>query len=370
MNDVILVTGGAGFIGSNFVLRWMSHEKSDIINLDKLTYAGNPKNLLSVEQSPRYSFLQADISNSSIVINLLSKSRVRAIIHFAAESHVDRSISGPAEFIQTNIHGTFRLLEAAKSYWESLGQDDQRNFRFLHVSTDEVYGSLGPNDAAFSESTAYAPNSPYAASKAASDHLVRAYHHTYGLPTLTTNCSNNYGPYQFPEKLIPLMITNALQGHKLPVYGNGSNIRDWLFVDDHCDAIRTVLKTGTPGETYNIGGRSEKTNIDVVHTICDTLDQLCPRSDGTSYKSLIAFVKDRPGHDRRYAVDASKIYKQLNWEPRETFATGIRRTVQWYLDHQEWVRDVSSGEYRKWMMAQYSLRLNNPSFLSETERHV
>ncbi len=359
MNDTILVTGGAGFIGSNFVLQWLKTEAAALVNLDKLTYAGNLTNLLSVAHDPRYRFVHGDVADPAAVTELLSQSKVRAIIHFAAESHVDRSISGPAEFIRTNINGTFTLLEAAKDYWQSLLPNDRQAFRFLHVSTDEVYGSLCPDDPAFSEVTSYSPNSPYAASKAASDHLVRAYHHTYGLPTLTTNCSNNYGPYQFPEKLIPLMISNGLEGQPLPVYGDGKNVRDWLFVDDHCEAIRTVLRSGRPGETYNIGGCNEKTNVEVVHAICDTLDQLCPRDDKKPYRSQIAFVKDRAGHDRRYAIDARKIAAELHWRPRETFTTGLRRTIQWYLDNRDWVRDVISGDYRKWIVEQYSARLND-----------
>jgi dTDP-glucose 4,6-dehydratase len=359
MKDTILVTGGAGFIGSNFVLHWLQSESSALVNLDKLTYAGNPRNLDSVADNPGYEFVRADIADSAAVRALLSKHQVRAIVHFAAESHVDRSIYGPGEFIQTNINGTFALLEEAKAYWQALNPQDRERFRFLHVSTDEVYGSLRPDDPPFSETTPYAPNSPYAASKAASDHLVRAYHHTYGLPTLTTNCSNNYGPFQFPEKLIPLMILNALHGKPLPVYGDGKNVRDWLFVEDHCTAIRTVLREGKLGETYNVGGRSEKNNLEVVNTVCDTLDQLRPRADGKPYRSQIAFVKDRPGHDRRYAIDADKIERELHWRPQATFDTGLRRTIQWYLDHEDWIQGVVSGEYRTWITTQYSARLND-----------
>jgi dTDP-glucose 4,6-dehydratase len=358
MNDTILVTGGAGFIGSNFVLQWLSNEASALVNLDKLTYAGNPRNLLSVMDHVRYRSIQADITDPAAVNDVLFQQNVRGIVHFAAESHVDRSITGPGEFIQTNIIGTFTLLEAAKAYWLTLNGKDRKDFRFLHVSTDEVYGSLGPNDPPFSEGTPYAPNSPYAASKAASDHLVRAYHYTYGLPTLTTNCSNNYGPYQFPEKLIPLMISNALQGQALPVYGDGENIRDWLFVDDHCDAIRAVLRGGTPGQTYNIGGCNEKTNVEVVDAICEILDQMRPRADGHSYHSQRVFVKDRAGHDRRYAIDPTKIDRELHWRPQETFESGLRRTIQWYLEHEDWVREVRTGEYKNWIAKQYSARLN------------
>lgn len=354
MKDAILVTGGAGFIGSNFVLEWLRHESATVINLDKLTYAGNLHSLDTALGDPRHRFVQSDIGDSKCVAELLALYQVKAIVHFAAESHVDRSISGPAEFIQTNIHGTFALLECARAYWKSLSASDRESFRFLHVSTDEVYGSLQPHDPAFSETTPYAPNSPYAASKASSDHLVRAYHHTYGLPTLTTNCSNNYGPFQFPEKLIPLMILNARQGKPLPVYGDGSNVRDWLFVEDHCEAIRKVLSSGTPGETYNIGGRNEESNIDVVHLVCDLLDELSPRPNRTPYRNLIQFVKDRPGHDRRYAIDAGKIERELGWKPRETFQTGLRRTVRWYLEHEAWTKQVTSGEYRNWIAMHYA----------------
>jgi len=351
---MIFVTGGAGFIGSNFVLDWLAQVGEDIVNLDKLTYAGNLKNLLPVQQDPRHVFVKGDICDATLVAALLDQYRPRAIVHFAAESHVDRSILGPGEFITTNINGTFSLLEAARAHHARLIGEERSAFRFLHVSTDEVYGSLGPNDAPFSETTAYAPNSPYSASKAAADHLVRSYHHTYGLPTLTTNCSNNYGPYHFPEKLIPLMIANALAGKPLPVYGDGQNIRDWLYVGDHCAAIRRVLQDGRPGETYNIGGWNEKTNLEVVHTLCDILDQLAPKA--SSYRDQIAHVKDRPGHDRRYAIDARKIERELGWAPAETFDTGIRKTVQWYLAHQDWVRDVQSGDYLKWVEKNYAGR--------------
>jgi dTDP-glucose 4,6-dehydratase len=351
MEDTILVTGGAGFIGSNFVLRWMEREKSALVNLDKLTYAGNLQNLGGIADSRRYEFVQGDIGDRELVRSLLDRHQPRALVHFAAESHVDRSILGPDDFIRTNIDGTFALLEAVRAYWKGLTED--ANFRFLHVSTDEVYGSLGPDDPPFSETTPYAPNSPYAASKAASDHLVRAYHHTYRLPTLTTNCSNNYGRFQFPEKLIPLMILNAFNEKPLPVYGDGLNVRDWLYVEDHCEAIATVLKHGKSGETYNIGGWNEKKNIDIVHLICDIVDELAGPREATR-RNLVTFVKDRPGHDRRYAMDARKIERELGWRPRETFETGIRKTVQWYLDHEKWVRGVTSGDYRKWIETQYS----------------
>ena len=352
MNDRILVTGGAGFIGSNFVLQQLQNESLCIINLDKLTYAGNLRNLESIEGSRRYEFVQGDIGDRQLVRELLRKHRPRAIVHFAAESHVDRSIRGPEEFIQTNINGTFALLEEARAHWAELSGDEHKQFRFLHVSTDEVYGSLGPKDAPFSETTAYAPNSPYAASKAASDHLVRAYHHTYGLPTLTTNCSNNYGRFQFPEKLIPLMILNARDGKPLPVYGDGKNVRDWLYVEDHCEAIATVLRLGKPGETYNIGGWNEKPNIEIVQSICDLVDEMSPRPG--SRRELITYVKDRPGHDRRYAMDAGKIERELGWKPKETFETGLRKTVRWYLENEAWVRDVTSGAYRQWIATHYS----------------
>lgn len=351
---MIFVTGGAGFIGSNFVLDWLKEANEAVINFDKLTYAGNLNNLASIKDDQRHLFVQGDICDTGQVEALLANHKPRALIHFAAESHVDRSIHGPGEFIRTNINGTFSLLEAARSYWSSLSDGDKAAFRFLHVSTDEVYGTLGPDDAPFSETTAYAPNSPYSASKAASDHLVRAYHHTYGLPVLTTNCSNNYGPYHFPEKLIPLMIVNALAGKALPVYGDGQQVRDWLYVKDHCSGIRRVLAAGRVGETYNIGGWNEKANLDVVKTLCAILDDLQPRNDGKSYAGQITFVKDRPGHDRRYAIDATKIERELGWKPVETFETGIRKTVQWYLDNQNWVRDVQSGAYREWINKNYT----------------
>ena len=360
---MILVTGGAGFIGSNFVIDWLNgnHGAEAILNLDKLTYAGNLKNLSALQSDVRHHFVQGDICDSALLGQLLAKYQPRAVVNFAAESHVDRSISGPGAFIETNIVGTFRLLEAVRSYWSGLPADQQAAFRFLHVSTDEVYGSLAPGEALFAETRRYEPNSPYSASKAASDHLVRAYHHTYGLPVLTTNCSNNYGPYHFPEKLIPLMIVNALAGKPLPVYGDGLQIRDWLYVKDHCSAIRTVLALGTPGEVYNIGGCNEKPNIAIVHAICDLLDGLRPRSDGRSYRSQIATVADRPGHDRRYAIDASKIASTLGWTPAETFETGIRKTVAWYLDNPEWVADVQSGAYREWMQSHYADKANPPA---------
>lgn len=351
---MILITGGAGFIGANFVLDWLAACDEAVVNLDKLTYAGNLENLRALEGDARHVFVQGDIGDRELVERLLQTHRPRAVINFAAESHVDRSILGPAEFIQTNVVGTFNLLEAVRAHWSALPADEQTAFRFLHVSTDEVYGSLGPADPAFSESTAYAPNSPYSASKAASDHLVRAYHHTYGLPVLTTNCSNNYGPLQFPEKLIPLVIHNALAGKPLPIYGDGSNVRDWLYVGDHCSAIRRVLEAGRVGETYNIGGCNEKTNLEVVHTLCAILDELHPGSPVTPHAKLISFVKDRPGHDRRYAIDAAKIERELGWTPAETFETGIRKTVAWYLEHQDWVAHVTSGEYRHWVSKNYA----------------
>ncbi|MNR77924.1 dTDP-glucose 4,6-dehydratase [compost metagenome] len=353
---MILVTGGAGFIGSNFVLTSLENGEESVLNVDKLTYAGNLNNLQSLAQDARHVFVHADICDNERMSALLTEYQPSAIVHFAAESHVDRSIHGPAEFVRTNINGTFSLLEAARRYWAGLGDERKSNFRFLHVSTDEVYGSLGPDDAPFSETTAYAPNSPYSASKAASDHLVRSYFHTYGLPTLTTNCSNNYGPYHFPEKLIPLIIANALAGKDLPIYGDGQQIRDWLYVGDHCAAIRRVLEDGRPGETYNIGGWNEKANLDVVHTLCDILDELKPANAGNSYRQQITYVTDRPGHDRRYAIDAGKIERELGWTPAETFDTGIRKTVQWYLDNQAWVRDVQSGDYMKWLEKNYSQR--------------
>ncbi|MBK8764720.1 MAG: dTDP-glucose 4,6-dehydratase [Burkholderiaceae bacterium] len=352
---MILVTGGAGFIGSNFILDWLAAGSEPVINLDRLTYAGNLENLASVAADARYRFERLDICERDAVLALLRAHRPRAIVHFAAESHVDRSILGPGEFVRTNIEGSFALLEAARAYWGDLPAGEREAFRFLHVSTDEVYGSLGPNDPAFSETTAYQPNSPYSASKAASDHLVRAYHHTYGLPVLTTNCSNNYGPYQFPEKLVPLMIANALAGKPLPVYGDGMNVRDWLYVADHCAAIRRVLESGRPGETYNIGGNNEMPNIEVVRTVCALLDEMRPDPQGPRER-LITYVKDRPGHDRRYAIDARKIAGELAWQPAETFATGLRKTVRWYLENQPWVGRVLSGEYKEWISANYAAR--------------
>ncbi|HVO78824.1 MAG TPA: dTDP-glucose 4,6-dehydratase [Candidatus Bathyarchaeia archaeon] len=353
MTDAILVTGGAGFIGSNFVHQWLAREPGALINLDSLTYAGNLANLASVSEHPRYSFVHGDINDRDVVGRLFRQHQPAAIVHLAAESHVDRSIRGPEEFVRTNIQGTFSLLEEAKRYYGDLSGAEQRRFRFLHVSTDEVYGSLGESDAAFCETTAYAPNSPYAASKAASDHLVRAYHHTYGLPTLTTNCSNNYGPFQFPEKLIPLMVHNALRGETLPVYGDGHNVRDWLYVEDHCSAIRCVLRDGRPGETYNIGGRSERRNLDVVRAICGVLDEFRPKSPHVPHAQLITFVADRPGHDRRYAIDSSRIERELGWRPEVSFESGIRSTVAWYLEHPDWVASVTSGSYRDWIDTHY-----------------
>lgn len=350
----ILITGAAGFIGANFVLDWLAQSQEPVVNLDKLTYAGNLETLASVQGDDRHIFVQGDIGDNALVSRLLAQHRPRAVINFAAESHVDRSIHSPDDFIQTNIVGTFRLLEAVRAYWGNLPSEDKAAFRLLHVSTDEVYGSLGAGDAAFTEQHRYEPNSPYSASKAASDHLVRAYHHTYGLPVLTTNCSNNYGPYHFPEKLIPLMIVNALAGKPLPVYGDGMQIRDWLYVKDHCSAIRRVLEVGKLGEVYNIGGWNEKPNIDIVNTVCALLDELRPRADGASYNTQISYVKDRPGHDRRYAIDASKIERDLGWKPAETFDTGIRKTVQWYLANPEWVANVQSGAYRDWVQTQYA----------------
>lgn len=349
----ILVTGGAGFIGSNFVLDWLAQSDEPVINLDKLTYAGNLENLASLEGDARHLFVQGDIGDSALIARLLADHQPRAILNFAAESHVDRSIHGPEDFIETNIVGTFRLLEAVRAYWKALEPQAQQAFRFLHVSTDEVYGSLGKDEPAFTEKHQYEPNSPYSASKAASDHLVRAYHHTYGLPVLTTNCSNNYGPYHFPEKLIPLMIVNALAGKPLPVYGDGQQIRDWLYVKDHCSAIRRVLEAGVLGETYNVGGWNEKPNLEIVRTVCALLDELRPRADGQPYQQQIAYVTDRPGHDRRYAIDATKLATELGWKPAETFETGIRKTVQWYLDNQTWVNNVLSGDYRQWMETNY-----------------
>ncbi|CAB5690747.1 dTDP-glucose 4,6-dehydratase [Comamonas aquatica] len=351
---MILVTGGAGFIGANFVLDWLAATNEPVVNVDKLTYAGNLENLASLQGDTRHVFVQADIGDSTVLSDLLQQHQPRAVLNFAAESHVDRSIHGPEDFIQTNVVGTFRLLEAVRAYWSGLPADAKSAFRFLHVSTDEVYGTLGATDPAFTESHNYEPNSPYSASKAASDHLVRAWHHTYGLPVLTTNCSNNYGPLHFPEKLIPLMIVNALAGKPLPIYGDGQQIRDWLYVRDHCSAIRRVLEAGRLGDTYNVGGWNEQANIDIVKTVCALLDELRPRADGKSYAEQIRFVQDRPGHDRRYAIDARKLERELGWKPAETFDTGIRKTVQWYLDHPEWVAHVQSGSYRDWVLQQYS----------------
>jgi dTDP-glucose 4,6-dehydratase len=351
---VILVTGGAGFIGSNFVLDWIAAAGETVVNLDKLTYAGNLANLASLSGDARHRFVRGDIADRALVERLFAEHRPRAVVHFAAESHVDRSIHGPSAFVETNVVGTFALLEAARAYWQSLEPAPRAAFRFLHVSTDEVYGSLGESDAPFSETTPYAPNSPYSASKASSDHMVRAYHHTYGLPTLTTNCSNNYGPWQFPEKLIPLVIANALEGKPLPVYGDGRQVRDWLYVGDHCEALRAVLDRGRPGEVYNIGGSSERRNIDVVHAICEVLQRARPRDGG--YRALVAHVGDRPGHDRRYAIDARKIARELEWSPRESFESGLEKTVRWYLDHAAWVAQVKSGEYRQWLEMNYAAR--------------
>jgi dTDP-glucose 4,6-dehydratase len=352
---MILVTGGAGFIGGNFVLDWLANPNAEgIVNLDKLTYAGNLATLQSLSSDTCHVFVQGDIGDYDLVLSLLKKHQIRAVVNFAAESHVDRSIHGPGDFIQTNVLGTFNLLEAVRAYWSELPDSEKSSFRFLHVSTDEVYGSLSPSDPAFSETNPYEPNSPYSASKAASDHLVRAWHHTYGLPVLTTNCSNNYGPYHFPEKLIPLVILNALAGKSLPIYGDGQQIRDWLYVKDHCSAIRRVLEAGRLGETYNVGGWNEKANLEVVHAICSILDGLRPKADGSSYAAQITYVKDRPGHDRRYAIDATKLGRELGWKPAETFETGIQKTVQWYLDNQEWTEGVLSGSYRDWVKKQYS----------------
>jgi len=348
---MILVTGGAGFIGANFVLDWIAQAGEGVVNLDKLTYAGNAQNLASLEGDPRHVFVRGDIADRALLEGLFAKHRPRAVVHFAAESHVDRSIRGPDAFVQTNVVGTFELLEAARDHWQHLPGAERDAFRFLHVSTDEVYGSLGPEDPAFSETTPYRPNSPYSASKAGSDHLVRAYHHTYGLPAITTNCSNNYGPYQFPEKLIPLMISHALEGKALPVYGDGLQVRDWLYVADHCEAICVALAKGRPGETYNVGGNAERRNIDVVNAICDALHELRPREGG--YRGLVTRVADRPGHDRRYAIDARKIASELGWKPRETFETGLARTVRWYVDNPAWVAGVKSGEYRRWIETHY-----------------
>ena len=374
----ILVTGGAGFIGANFVLDWLAGSDEPVVNLDKLTYAGNPETLASLQGDKRHIFVQGDIGDAALVSKLLTEHQPRAVVNFAAESHVDRSIHGPGEFIETNIMGTFRLLESVRGYWQQLPREEldrfvprddgsnviasearqssltQQTFRFLHVSTDEVYGSLSKEDPAFAETNRYEPNSPYSASKAASDHLVRAWHHTYGLPVLTTNCSNNYGPYHFPEKLIPLMIVNALAGKALPVYGDGMQVRDWLYVKDHCSAIRTVLKGGRLGETYNVGGWNEKPNIEIVQTVCKLLDEMRPKADGSSYASQITYVTDRPGHDRRYAIDARKLEKELGWKPAETFDTGIRKTVEWYLANPDWVAHVQSGAYRDWVEKQYA----------------
>lgn len=354
---MILVTGGAGFIGANFVLDWLAaHPNEAVVNLDALTYAGNKENLASLAKHSGYHFVHGTINDSDLVSTLLKQHRPRAIVHFAAESHVDRSIHGPGEFIQTNILGTFTLLQCAREHWSNLNSAEKDEFRFLHVSTDEVYGSLAPHDSAFTETHPYQPNSPYSASKASSDHLVRAWHHTYGLPVLTTNCSNNYGPFQFPEKLIPLVIANALAGKPLPIYGDGLNVRDWLYVGDHCGAIRTVLASGEPGQVYNIGGWNEMPNIEIVKTICRILDQRSPSTAshaGGQHENLITYVKDRPGHDRRYAIDATKIAKELGWKPSETFASGIEKTVDWYLSHQDWVQRVQSGAYREWITQHY-----------------
>jgi len=356
MNPTILVTGGAGFIGANFVIDWIRETGTPLVNLDKLSYAGNLESLAGLSGDARHIFVQGDIGDGGMVSRLMEEHRPRAVVNFAAESHVDRSIHGPRDFIQTNIVGTFELLESVRGYWKALPADEKGSFRFLHVSTDEVYGSLKKSDPAFQETNRYEPNSPYSASKAASDHLVRAYHHTYGLPVVTTNCSNNYGPLQFPEKLIPLMIVNALAGKPLPIYGDGQQIRDWLYVGDHCSAIRRVLEAGTVGETYNIGGWNEKPNIEIVHTICDLLDGIRAKSGGGSYRDQITTVTDRPGHDRRYAIDARKIEKELGWRPAETFETGIRKTVQWYLDNQPWIANVQSGAYREWVEKNYAKR--------------
>ncbi|MCD8503863.1 MAG: dTDP-glucose 4,6-dehydratase [Burkholderiaceae bacterium] len=350
---MIIVTGGAGFIGSNFIHTWLEQTDEPIINLDKLTYAGNPENLLVFQGDKRYSLVQGDIGDRTLVTRLLTEHRPRAVVNFAAESHVDRSIHGPGEFITTNINGTFHLLESVRGFWETLTTEAKQSFRFLHVSTDEVYGTLTPDAPPFSETNPYEPNSPYAASKAASDHLVRAWHHTYGLPVLTTNCSNNYGPFHFPEKLIPLVILNALAGKPLPIYGDGQQVRDWLYVLDHARAIIRVLESGNVGDTYNIGGNQEKTNLSVVQTICSHLDALRPKTDGSSYSDQITFVKDRPGHDRRYAINASKIKRELGWEPQETFESGLKQTIKWYLDNQQWVEHVTSGDYRQWVQKQY-----------------
>lgn len=355
-----MVTGGAGFIGSNFVLEWLRAENTPVINLDKLTYAGNLSNLEAIQNDPRYGFVQADIVDRDAVRQVFLQYRPRAVVHFAAESHVDRSIRGPDDFVRTNVNGTFALLEEVRAYWADQKESDKNRFRFLHVSTDEVFGSLKEADAAFCETTRYQPNSPYSATKAASDHLVRAYHHTYGLPVLTTNCSNNYGPYQFPEKLIPLMILNACGGKPLPVYGDGKNVRDWLYVGDHCEAVRVVLARGTPGETYNVGGSNEKRNIEVVESICSILDELCPNDPVLPHRKLVTYVRDRPGHDRRYAIDPSKMARELGWQPRETFESGLRKTIAWYLEHGAWIREVTSGAYRQWMATHYSTQSTSP----------
>ena len=351
---MILVTGGAGFIGANFVLDWLAQSDEPVINLDKLTYAGNLENLASLQGDPRHVFVQGDIGDEALVAQLLAQHQPRAVLNFAAESHVDRSIHGPEDFIQTNVVGTLRLLQSVRAYWQGLADQSRANFRFLHVSTDEVYGSLTPEEPAFTERHKLEPNSPYSASKAASDHLVRAWHHTYGLPVLTTNCSNNYGPLHFPEKLIPLLIVNALAGKPLPVYGDGLQVRDWLYVKDHCSAIRRVLEAGRVGEIYNVGGWNEKPNLEIVQTVCALLDELRPKSDGERYQTQISFVTDRPGHDRRYAIDARKIEHELGWKPAETFDSGIRKTVQWYLANPEWVAHVQSGAYREWVQTQYA----------------
>lgn len=351
----ILVTGGAGFIGANFILQWLATEQTPVVNLDKLTYAGNLNNLEQVATDERYTFAHGDIADRKLVCDVLQQHQPRAIVHMAAESHVDRSIHGPDDFIRTNVNGTFALLEETRAYVAGLTENEKAEFRFLHVSTDEVYGSLGPNDMAFSETTPYAPNSPYAASKAASDHLVRAYHHTYSLPTITTNCSNNYGPYQFPEKLIPLTILHAIQGKPIPVYGDGKNVRDWIFVEDHCRAIRAVLSRGRLGETYNIGGQQEKSNLETIRAVCEVLDELRPQGPVVPHRNLIHFVRDRPGHDRRYAMNTSKIMEELGWRPQENLETGIRKTVEWYLSHEAWISEVTSGNYRQWIATQYSV---------------
>ncbi len=352
--EPILVTGGCGFIGSNFVLDWIANESAPVVNLDALTYAGNPANLASLAENSRYTFVHGNICDAELLEQIFREHAPRAVVHFAAESHVDRSILGPDAFLKTNIDGTFQLLKAARKFYETLSAQERESFRFLHVSTDEVYGTLEPDDPAFSETTPYAPNSPYAASKASSDMLVRAWHHTYKLPTLVTNCSNNYGPFQFPEKLIPLTISNALAGKPLPVYGDGQQVRDWLYVVDHCTAIRAVLRNGRLGETYNIGGNNQRANLDVVRTICALLDELAPGA--RPYAEQITFVQDRPGHDRRYAIDARKISGELGWTPAESFETGLRKTVQWYLDNAAWVRDVTSGHYQRWMEENYASR--------------